>query len=68
MEMSLRIDRRTFERNDDALPPQLRTGLRVFEAYAHGRRVGARHAPGGHADLVLARLFRRADVDRVEVR
>jgi hypothetical protein len=66
--MSLLIDRRTFERHGDVLPPRLRTGVRVFEAYARGRRVGERHAPGGHADLVLARLFRRADVDRVEVR
>jgi hypothetical protein len=66
--MSTRIERHTFERHEDALPPGMRAGARVFLAYARGRPVGERHAPGGHADLVVARLFRRADVDLVEVR
>jgi hypothetical protein len=66
--MSLGIDRHTFEHRHDVLPPALRSGLRVFAAYASGRRVAERHAPGGHADLMLARLFRCAEIDRVEVR
>jgi hypothetical protein len=68
--MTASIDRETYELRPDeaALPPALRVGTRAFTALAGGRPVHERLAPGAHADLVLARLFRQPSVERVVVR
>ena len=66
--MTVSIDRPAHERTGPALPAALRAGVRVFVPYVAGRALAERIAPAGHADLVLDRMFRSPDVERVDVR
>jgi len=51
------------------MPGHLMTSPRTLNAYAHGRRLLAQeYVDGASAELTVARLFERPDVDYVHVR
>lgn len=51
------------------LPGHLMASPRTLNAYAHGRRLQAQeYVDGSSAELTVARLFERSDVDYVHVR